>query len=334
MNDSSLLLLLGPELGEKEDFLHALRRRIDKAAGGALEVGKYFAFETPLEQVIGSLQNGKLFASHSLAIVRNAESIKGKDSVAALKAFAAKPPDGATLVLVSDAYKVDRGVAGVVPKAATRVFWELFEDKKRSWVAGYFQKAGVTVGEEGIDLILEMVPNDTLSLRTECANLCFHYEGKAELTVDDLDAFLVHDRGETVYTLFDALVTRDLNLGLEVLQKILLSGDANASQVVGGLYRQFSALRTLSAARSQGLPAEQMFRDLRILGKKRQAAYQKALRAYSEQEVNGVILLLADLDRRLRDGRGDIHALMLEHAVYRIVEHSGAVPEVWPAPRW
>lgn len=328
------MLLLGPELGEKEDFITSLRKRLDKASDGSLEVNKYFAFETPLEQVIGGLRNGNLFASHALAIVRNAESIKGKGAVAALKTFIKNPPDGATLLLVSDAYKVDRTLTTAVPKQSTKVFWELFEDKKRTWIANYFRQAGKSIADGGVDLILEMVPNDTLSMRTECANLCFHYEDQREISLDDLDAFLVHGRGETVYSLFDALLGRDLESSLEILQKILLSGEANASQVTGGLYRQFSALRSLAAARSQGLPAEQLFRDLRILGKKRQAAYQRGLRSYSEDEVGDIIVLLADLDRRLRDGRADVHTIMLEHMVYRIIEQSGGVPEPWPAPRW
>ena len=65
-----LWLFTGPELGERNDALEALRKSAEKKYG-QLDNHLFYAADTSISVVLESVQNGSFFSEALLAVVRN-----------------------------------------------------------------------------------------------------------------------------------------------------------------------------------------------------------------------------------------------------------------------
>jgi DNA polymerase III delta subunit len=78
------------------------RNRSPKCNGEPPEKHRLYAFESDSEAIFTLVQNGSLFAAHTLVIVNNAEALNKKADVTSLVNYIKNPNQSATLVLLSD----------------------------------------------------------------------------------------------------------------------------------------------------------------------------------------------------------------------------------------
>ena len=157
-----------------------------------------------------------------------------------------------------------------MPAANRKVFWELFENQKTGWVQQFFRRQQITIEPEAVALLLELVENNTRQLEIVCSQLALYYGEGARIGALDIEQTLSHSKEENVFTLFDRLVLRDLEAGLEVLQKILLSrsDDSDPVQLLGGLLFQFRRLMALHRLLAERYSAEEAFAKLSLRSKR------------------------------------------------------------------
>jgi DNA polymerase-3 subunit delta len=323
-----VFLFLGPEAGEKEQYIHALKERVGKEAGGDLESSRYYPFETGMSEVVSVIKNGSLFSSHKYVEIQQAETIKGQDAVL-LGEYCLKPSPEATLVLVSSAGERDiaKPLVKSIPKDQIKVFWELFENKKHDWIRSFFRERKIRVDEDTVELILELVENNTQELRRECDKLALFFGQAEALSYDDVEQYLYHSKEENVFTLFDRFAAADLGAALEVLKKIGLSGDSQPVQIMGGLLWQFRRVLALSLLVEDHVPFDQACRTQKVFGKKMQQIYRQALGNYRSSDLERIIALAAKTDGLLREGPGESQDLLLEMFLYYSMEKKGRIPE-------
>lgn len=326
-------LLLGPEHGQKQDFLADLKAKLTKQFREPPEVHKFYAFETPFGEVQSLLQNGDLFAAHKLVIVQNADEYKKGDNDL-IKGYAKQPAGESTLVLMSDETKVDPLIRAV-PKDQTKVFWEMFESQKKGWVIHHFQSIGLTVAPEAAEFFLEMVDNSTDQIRLEAQKLLAFFEKGTTITLEDLEQYLVHTKEENVFTLFERITAAEFPKALEVLKKILSSKESEGIGLLSGLTWQFKNLLAFQAQQLERVPAEEAFAALKVFSKKAQANIQLGARHYTLSDLQAILILTADFDQRLRQYRTEHHGLLLELYLYYIIVRKGRAVEApefgWPA---
>jgi len=325
-------LLLGPEHGQKQDFLAELKEKLTKQFRDPPEVHKFYAFETSFSDVQSLLQNGDLFAAHKLVIIQNADEYKKADNDL-IKGYAKHPAGESTLVLMSDETKAD-ALTRVVPKDQTKVFWEMFESQKKGWVIHHFQSVGLTMEPEAAEFFLEMVDNSTDQIRLEAQKLLAFFEKGKTITLDDLEQYLVHTKEENVFTLFERITAGEFPKALEVLKKILSSKETEGIGLLGGLTWQFKNLLAFQAKIMERTPAEEAFVALKVFSKKAQANFQIGARHYSLTDLQTILVLTADFDQRLRQFRTEHHELLLELYLYYIIVRKGRAVEApdfgWP----
>jgi DNA polymerase-3 subunit delta len=319
-------LLAGPEEGKKDEKLSAISAAIEAKNGEPPERHRFHAFETRMTDVVMALSNRSLFARHRLVLVEDAEQVRGKAEVEALAAWLAAPADDATLVLRTSAYpaEVDRAITARIPKTAQVIFWEMFESDKRGWIVNFFRQRKVALEPGVVDHILDMVTNNTRELGAECERLALYVGPGAVLDMERAEQYLYHTREENAFTLFDQLAARDHVGGQEVLSRILLSAESDPQQVASALLWQFGRLvRYRRLVDREHYNPEEAIGALQIRGKRNQATVQKAAKAYSAAEIDGIVTMLAELDARFRAGRTDLHPLMLQMAIHYITRSGG-----------
>jgi DNA polymerase-3 subunit delta len=326
-------LLLGPEQGEKTAFIDKLKERLAATVGEPPECTRFYAGETRMAEVVQCLANKSLFAKHRLVIVNDAEEVKRAEEVAMLTEYLSAPAPDATLLLVSAALpsEIDRRivgdqkkkVAGAIAFECQKIFWEMFENQKQGWVAGFFKQRKISIAADAVDLILDMVENNTRDMRVECERLALFFGPDSSIEPEDVERYLYHSKEENVFTLFDRLCERDLTTCVEVLDKILLSREAEPTQLVSGLLMQFRRLASLTRMLAENYEPTEAFAKLRLWNKRGQKTYLEGTRHYAAEDLERIVMLLASFDERLRSIRTDLHALLLNLLVYYIVQRAG-----------
>ena len=321
---SPVYLLLGPEKGQKTEFITGLKSQIASKNHEEPEEYKYYTFDTKLNDVISLLRNGSLFSKHKIVIIAGIDEVKKKDELATLLEYCAKPSDGATLVLTSDQIYTDSKLDKAVPAEAKKIFWELFDNQKTGWISGYFSREGMKIERDAADLLLEMVENDTQDIGRECFKLTMFFPQGTTISAADIEKYIYHSKEENVFTLFEEIVSLNFPLSLEILQKILLSKDSNPVQLISGLLWQLKRLLAMKELTEKNYSLQDAFTKLNIRSKRHQKIYAEGGKNFSLPELQRIISLSAEYDSLFRQVRSDITGHLLQMYLYAIIRRKGA----------
>jgi DNA polymerase-3 subunit delta len=319
-------LLLGPEEGQKAEFIERITKGIVSRLGGERpEVSRFYAGESRMAEVVLRLRNQGLFCRHRLVIVGNVEEVSRAEEARTLAEYCGAPATDATLILASPGFagEVDKRIAAAVPKENVKIFWEMFDNQKQGWVANFFRQRGRSIEPAAIQYILDMVENNTRDLRVECERLAQFFGPDAPIGLDSVEQYITHTKEENVFTLFDRVCEKELGPAEEVLDKILLSREAEPTQIASMLLVQFRKLASLKRLLAENYELAEAFPKVRLFTKKSQKTYLEGNRNYTERDIEAIILLLAEFEERFRSIKADLHALLLHMLVYYIVHRAG-----------
>jgi DNA polymerase-3 subunit delta len=351
----ALYLLLGPEEGEKDTFIRRLLERIAKKTGEEPEVHRFYAFENALPEVLAHLRNGSLFAQHRVVVLRGVEEIRRKGDLELLAGYGERPAPDTTLLLISEEVgRIDERLRKLVPTENQQIFWELFENQKMGWIVGFFRQRGLEIEPEAAEFLLEMVENNTRALRDTCERIAVYLGSGAapgggtapgsgaagaavastraprgvaapagRIALGDIEELLFHSKEENVFSLFERMSVRDFGASLEVLDKILLSRETDAVQLLAGLLSQYRKLLTVKLLTEQRYSPPEAFARAGVRGKRIQRLYAEAARRYSLEELRNIVQVVAVFDRRVREFKTTLHVCLLQLFVYHAVVNGG-----------
>lgn len=326
MSTTPIVLFLGPEEGEKQAAVAEIRDHLRQIHGDGLEEHTVYAFETPAEQVVSLLQNGSLFGSATLIRYRNVEHLKRKDDIQPLERYAAQPTPEAVLILESSEVGVSKGLERVAGGRNKRIFWEMFDDQKQGWLQGYFRRHKVAIEPDAVELMLELVQNNTLELRQEADRLIAFVGDR--ISTDDVDRYIYHAREESIFSLFDAMMAADFEHSLDILNKLLAASDA--TQILIGVSWQLDRLYHFQVLRESGVPESGVFAELarltgqKVSSKRVQKGLLAAARRYSPRECGAIKVLTGEVDALLRTVPAALHRSILEQYLYGVIVRRGA----------
>ncbi len=334
-------LLLGPETGEKQERIKAIRNQIAKENGTAPEFHHYYPTDDGWEeQLYQNLTTVGFFASWQLVILSQVESLGAKESKQLadfLKPLLApKPaPYQATLILASDATYLKEGkiLQTTIPKDLTIFFYEMFDDRKEEWVRNYFRRHGISITPDGISTLLDMVENNTSELKSASNQLIFFWQLEKRSTPVDGDAietYMANTKEEDAFTLFPAIMERNLKGALRILQQIFAQGDSKTSfTLYSQLLFQFRKLLSVEEIYRQTHSESEAFQNAQVFGKKagvftlkEKATYRKALTNYSLDQARQVLSCMEEADIPLK-GAGDMCMTVWEQLLATIILHNG-----------
>jgi DNA polymerase-3 subunit delta len=319
-----LYLLLGPETGKKNAFIADIRGSLARDAGESPEEYHFYAFETPVQEVVAILRNACLFASRKLVLFSCAENIRKEGDLGLLAEYAKNPARDGVLVFTSDGFQVDKKLSACVGAKGIQRFWELFDSEKAGWVVNCFQRRKVRIRPDAAELFLELVENTTAEFERECANLCLFKGENSEVTCADIETYLCHNRQETVFSLFQTICAMNLEMSLEILGKLLLEGESKPAGLLAGLLWQFKNLLAYSRMLAENTSPEEAFTRLKITSKRNQRIYGEGAKNFSLRQLESIIVLCADFDEELRSGGGnETHSRLLELFLYGVMCRKG-----------
>ena len=328
-----LYLFTGPEAGERSDAVNELFRMYEKKLG-TVELHRFYTSETSVADVISLLMNGSLFASFRFVVLNNAEAVKKKEDIELISEWLASNDGNSALVLLSDEISIEKKLENLVPKENKKIFWELFQDKKESWVRSLFQRNGFRITDDAIEAVLELCENDTASLKRECERFFVCFEKDHVISADDVENLLSHNREENAFTLFDAMTEQcppaeRLENSLDILQKIRLSKESDAIKIIAGLTYSYRKLLTWISLAENGVYDNFQLKIKGFGSKKMQDEYRRAARLWNKDDTAQILALLAKTDISLRSGGAAFEDTLLQMLIYSIVIKKGAPVEAY-----
>jgi DNA polymerase-3 subunit delta len=325
---NNVFLLLGPEEGEKFNYIQKIIKKITQKNGEKPEVMRLFSFESNIVDVVALLQSKSLFSQHTVIILNNVEAIKDTNDLRILGEYLKNPSALSTLFLLSQTIQdVHKEIVSKIPPKNKVIFWELFENQKKGWLQNYFHQQEIHITNDALQLLLDMVQNNTRDLRSECNKLVLFFGPGAMIRGEDLEKYLYHSKEENVFTLFERIARRDFINSIEILEKILSSGDTDGSALLNGLLWQIRKL-SIKLLLKDNYHMDEVFQRLIIRSKKSQRIYTEAHTKYSLQEVKQIIVLVSECDRLLRSIRSDLHRILLHCFIYYCVKKGGIKPRI------
>lgn len=319
-----VLIVGGPEIGRRNDFVRQSLERCAKEWGEKPEEHRYYAQDLGVPALLDLLMNGSLFSAGKFVQYLGADQVKAKADVQALAAYAKNPAERTTLVLVSDGYGVDKAIEDALGKDAKKIFWELSGAEMERWVHDYFRSQGLAIEPEAAEALLELVENNTEALRSECSRLALFFPKGARIEEAEVERYISHNRSEDAFSLFDRMASGTLEQALEVLAALLADRDGGGVGLLAGLLWSFRRLSKLHADLEEGKPYEAAARGLRITSRKLLSQYDAARRRWPKAACYGIIAYCVEVDAQLR-ALGSAHErTLLELFVYAAM--SGRVP--------
>ena len=309
-------IFLGPETGKKQDAIEEIRKKF--AAGGPPEETVFYAGETPLVEIANAVQNHSLFAQSRLFIVKNAEQIKKKEDISLLASCMRELEPDTALILISDEFKLAAGLDDCVPKENRRVFYELFESEKSEWLRSFFRREGYRIEPDGIDVILEMVENNTDALRRECSRLTLFLPKDRPATAADIEKWLSHNREESAFTLFSRIAAGDTSKAVESLHT-LLAAKESAQGILATLAWCFRKLRDYLALVKNGEPNSFELKKIGLSSPKARDDYAAAARRYHAAAADACLALTAKYDILTRASGTALEQALMDVYLIKII---------------
>ena len=318
----NIYLLLGPEVGEKNEFIETIKNSLQKSVGGAVDLYSFYPYDSDVSDIISIMKNISLFASAKLVLIKNCHDLKKKD-VALIAEYIKNPSEDCVLVLISDNIKADPLIEKVVPADCKKIFWEMFEDRKKAWVLQFFHKEKVVIEKNAVEFLVDILEGDSESLKKECANLALLFGQSEIITEEKIANFFYNRKEENIFSLFNYIAQGDLEKSVAAAKNMILSGENDSGKVLGGLLWQIKNVYELEKVIAQKKSFSEACTELNIRTKKMQTVYSFATKNYSIKQIEKIITLTAYYTLFFRSIKTEIQHIMLPVYLYSIIVNKG-----------
>ncbi|MDD5810865.1 MAG: DNA polymerase III subunit delta [Treponema sp.] len=334
-------LYTGPEFGERNDAVKALKADLKKKFG-SFDDYLYYATDTSVPTVVSMLQSESLFTPATCVVYKSAELIKKKEDIEYLASWINSvtpnpknktPRDSAVLILVSDETSIDAKITKLIPKENQKIFWVMFENRRVPWLKDLFRKNGYSIEEDAAEMILEMVENNTESLKNECSRFFTLFPQGTCITSENVDSVLANTREESVFSLFGAMVdasqtqTKRLENSLTILQKLRLAAGTSggsADAIVAGLTFCFRKLQVYHQLCRNGHPDDFTLKKNGISSPSMRTQYSNAAKLWTIGQTMAIISMLSSTVMNIRSSGTAMEESYLEMLIYSIIVKKGA----------
>lgn len=324
-------LLLGPEEGDKREKLDEIRRTLREKYPDA-EDESYYAGDDASSSILATLRQPSLFSSHRIITVNHLELAK-KDSplVKGLKEYVKTPEEDVSLIMISSD-STSPFSSDEEKRIEKTIFYEEFESNKINWIKTTFRRLSFAVTEDAIEEIMSSVENNKAEMKNLIELICSYYRSKDEnkkvIDGDDVSSVITREKGENGYTLFKAVAKRDLEEALMIIQSIALNDPMRLVGTLSTLLGEFRVVENAITLREKGYTDKEIQKEAHGITTssfsqkgfnfRRRDGIFLAMRNYSKEEIEKIIMFLITSDNELKKAGSDAEALF-EDILYTII---------------
>lgn len=254
-----------------------------------------------------------MMSDRRVVIVREFRSlfqqIPAEDDVDLLPYF--KNPNPQTLLLMMDEKGMDKrttlgkeltGSSGTSVRSAEFNPLELYQipDWIESWLS---ETCGKTIDPDATRLLLDLVGSSLQLLSTELDKVCSFVDTRERISRADIEAVAGSYRQLTVIELKNALLARDLDRSLQIVERMLQQTPVDTGEMlrtVGFFYSVFGNIWQIVRLREKGWSQNRIQQEMGIGSDWFMKQLMNDASAYSLAEMPGIFETLLDTDRAIK----------------------------------
>lgn len=189
-------------------------------------------------------------------------------------------------------------------------FPQVRENKFAGWVVDRFKQKGITIEQESANLIVSSTQPLLMDLANEVDKISLYYIDRNTISFDEILEIIGYTRANTIFDLSDAIYSRDMKKAISILQNIMKK-TGEETIILYTLGDLFYKLYRLIELKSSNMVEKDIARNLGV-HPYYLSNYIKALRNYSIEEISKAIILINDVDHKLKSMRINKHFLIQE----------------------
>jgi DNA polymerase-3 subunit delta len=330
--ESRIYLLYGTESYLIEDEIRRLTNSLIPPEDRELNLINYDLSAIPIEDVIAEAETPPFMSARKLIITRGGAIFTAQKpaktvehDLAVLEQYIDNPASYSTIVFVVDYDKLDerrRIVKQLRAKAAVRELAPLNDYLLIAWVIKNAELAGATISAETAQYLLHKAGKELQLLSQEIEKMALYVGSGGEITgevVDNLTARLLENN---IFLLIDAVANLRMEQAFQLLSD-LQKNKEEPVKILSLLARQFRIILLAKDALKNGYSERDIASQLAVHPYVIKLALEQG-RHFSEEQLQKIMIKLADLDYEIKSGRID-KKLAIEMFIFMV---SGTVNKV------
>lgn len=224
-----------------------------------------------------------------------------------LVAYLENPNPTTILVLIDEKSPDKRSRMGKMltgktpPGIFSAEFENLPEYQVPDWISGWVKEHyDKQIDPDSARILSQLAGNQLQRLSTELEKVCTFVDSRKQIARSDVEAIIGSYREYSVFELKDAVLSRDLEQTLSILEQMLLKGKTDTGEVirtVGFFYSVFSNIWQILRLKEKGLNKSQIQQELNVKSTWYFNQLWKDATSFRLSEMPAVFEALLDADR-------------------------------------
>ncbi len=298
LNKGTVLYLSGDEDFFIEEAIDFIKEKTLDEASKDFNFDAFYGRETEISKIFDIVETLPMMASNRLVMIRRAQDLKDKEWKTLLPLLS-RPVPSTFLVFVGD--KPD-GRKAVIKEAMKGMehfhFSKPYDREFPNWVKYICKKHKLTIEDDAIHLLMQIVGPNLLELQNEILKLGQYVGPGKSITTGDVMHVASRIKLQNVFDLTDAIGKSDQARALMCLADLLEDGQ-NEVSILAMVHRHVRLLRQTKMGEMQGRSGRDLasFAGVPYFFLKE---YTAQARLWSERKIEKTYRVLGDTDKALK----------------------------------
>jgi DNA polymerase-3 subunit delta len=294
--------------------------------------------DTTIFDILDRAQTPSLMAPFQVLFVRGLKNLYGRGSkkaeFEAIDAYFRSPNPQAVLLFVADHLRIPTDLRKMDYQDKERYDriretlgdWCGFVELARvddndavRWAIFTAEARGVKLDADAARELVDALGADMMMVASELEKLCLYAEGKARITLGDVETMVLAAKQRSLYELTDAISQHDRTRALLLLHGLLNASDGGEDAAIGHLYRRARTFRQMLIILEKNVRDSRaiwavLWQGFRMPPFAAEDLIRQARRYKSRRELTRALRLVARADLELRSSPAN-KLLVLERLV-------------------
>ena len=244
----------------------------------------------------------------------------------ALAKMQAIPVDTYIIMINETNEKIPSSVTNLLSDEQQVVFYEMYDNQKPQWIRSEFQKRGLYIEDGAIEFIVDTVENNKFAFISEIERICTYYNNQHKdtnaannsvVTRDLIESYLYHSKEETAFSLYSALLAKNAEKALSILDKVFYTEEDNI--VPGLMWSHKRFLKILNQVENERLPLETVFEKNFVKMKKAREELALGVRNYKFYQATMLTYQIVQLEYYSRFLPSDLKRVKFQEFIINFI---------------
>jgi DNA polymerase-3 subunit delta len=274
----------------------------------------FYSGDVDIEVVRDGVETLPMMAPRRLVVLKEAQELSDKEW-AALESIIETPVDSTVFVILASRIdKRKKQIRLLLDKADCVEFKKPYENKMPSWINYIAQSLGLSISNDGINLLHRLVGNHLTEVEAELIKVGEFIGSQRRIEVADIAQVVSRSKEESVFDFTKAIGENDRVKALEHLVFLLDQGQ-NEVGIVSLVARHVRILLMLKRGEDEGLRGAKLAHYAQVQPYFLESYLDQA-RLWTTKKLEQTLLVLAETDRALKSSPLSSH-IWLENMVLK-----------------